>query len=304
MRDFGRIYRDGAFCAALGVCLLKTVEHKGSKSVFGNKEIVYFGYSRDLSGAMNMALDESLLRRADLEDRFFLRFYEVGKPTVILSNSDNYDSAVKSSGLDVEVCRRMTGGRPIYLDSNTLEYSICGPLRKEDSLESAFGTPVKIHKSLGPILADAISEMIGDGNRISFGNTSSIRIANKPIAGHAQMIAPSHSFLYHGVIVIYPWNLKVIDSVLNLPRDDIKEISTLPCIHSLARKEVNTQYKEGLVQNMLGRMAEENLSYASDAEKAAILKDAQELFAAKYGTREWTLKDVPKHGVRFCLLES
>ncbi len=284
--------------------MLKTLNRKESGPVFGTRDVVFFGYTTAFNGAMNMAIDEVLLRRSDSENRFFVRFYDVSKPTVILSNSDDYKSVIKNDD-GIEICRRMTGGRPIYLDKNTIEYSITGPLRKGEALDGVFNLNTKIHKNLGPILADAIRQMIGNGHEISFGNTSSIRIDNKPIAGHAQRISYNKSFLYHGVVVIYPWNLQMIDKVLNIPEDDRKQISTLPNIHDLTKNGgTPRQYKDELMQNLLSILPKENTKEASEKLRSEVLKEAEELYRTKYGTRDWTFKEVGKSVARFCLLES
>jgi lipoate-protein ligase A len=284
--------------------LLKTHDQRKTGTAFGNKEIVFFGYDTAFNGAMNMAIDEVLLKRSDTEDRFFVRFYDVGKPTVILSSSDNYKSVIKTADDGIDVCRRITGGRPIYLDQNTIEYSIAGPLRKDGELNGIFDLHTKIHRSFGPMLAATINDMIGNNQEISFGNTSSIRINNKPIAGHAHMTRPNRSFLYHGVVVIRRWDLKMIDKILRLPDEDLKQIPALPNIHDLAKSGNGRQYKDELIRKFSDSLPRENVKLATGDLRLEILRDADDLYKVKYSADWWTFKDVKASVARFCLLES
>ncbi|MCL4388736.1 hypothetical protein M1408_02835, partial [Candidatus Marsarchaeota archaeon] len=100
---------------------------------------VSFGYSRN-SAAKNMALDEALKELSAKTANTYIRFYDFERDSVILAASDDPGSIRDRSR--VEVTRRETGGKTIYVGENTLAYSISGPLD-----DNAAGTgPEALHR--------------------------------------------------------------------------------------------------------------------------------------------------------------
>ncbi len=271
---------------------------KRKENPFGSSRIVLFGYDT-FSAAQNMAIDEILKERADKEDRFFIRFYDVAKPSVILGSGDHYDVIKSGSADGCDVSRRMTGGRPIYLDRNTLQYSIAGPLHG-----SVDPFPREMHKRFGSILADAIAGLIGGSHEISMPRSSSIRIDGKPIAGHGQSISPNRSFLYHGVVVIRPWDLSMIDALLHVDRKDFTELGTLPNLHDLRGTKRTAVDKEDLISAMMARLPVGQLEVIGTAEREAILESSTLLSAEKYANARWVFRDdiQLRRDTRFCIL--
>jgi|GEM_PF-492141 hypothetical protein len=275
-----------------------------TKSVFGNRDICYFGYDK-LSAGRNMAIDEVLLGRADTEEKFFLRFYDVERPSVILSRNDHY-SVIKEEAEDFDVCRRISGGGPIYLDGNTFQYSITGPLRAGNPLNKNRLWPAEeIHRNLGPMLADAINDIVGGTQEMVLGRTSSVRVWNRPVAAHGHSVRPNHSFLYHGVIVVYPWDVKRIGRLLNMTDADYHEISTLPNIKELAVDgSGQVPYKDLLRSGLLGKFPKEKLCNISQVERDTILNDSELLYQDYCRNKEWIYNEDGKliRNSRFCIL--
>jgi lipoate-protein ligase A len=275
----------------------------GTKSVFGNYDICYFGYDK-MSAGKNMAVDEVLKERADKEEKFFLRFYDVERPSVILSRHDHH-SVIKEGAGDFDFCRRISGGGPIYLDNNTFQYSFTGPLRDGDPVSQDPYALQYIHKGLGSILADVINGVFGEKQDIILGRSSSVRIWNRPIAAHGQSIKPRHSFLYHGVIVVYPWDMEKLGRLLNMTVEDHKEISTLPNIKDIADDGKGRRfYKDELCRSFLKKLPKERLGAISQAEKNIVLNDSELLYEAYYANEEYIYDDNPalSRNSRFCIL--
>lgn len=271
---------------------------KRKDNPFGNSKVVFFGYDT-FDAAKNMAVDELLKEKADKENRFFVRFYNVSRPSIILGSEDHYD-LVKSANLNgCDMSRRITGGRPIYLDENTLQYSIAGPLRG-----GLNGFPREIHKRFGLILAESIEEAIGDGHEISLPRSSSIRIDGKPIAGHGQSISQGHSFLYHGVVVVYPWNLTMINALLHVDSKDFEELRSLPNLKDLGGDGTPEEQKEELVGRMMAKLPPGQLVSVGADEREAIISKAASLSASKYSNPKWVFRDDIKlrRDAKFCIL--
>lgn len=267
------------------------------QTVFGGKEIVYFGYDR-FSAAKNMAIDEALLGLSDQRNRFYIRFYDVDRPAVILSKFD-HPSVIKSrEGIDVS--RRTTGGRPIFIDKNTLQYSITGPLRTEDAFNPL--DTVNMHRCLSVMLIDTINSMIGS-EAAKIGRTSSIRIEGKPMAGHAQDIRPNHSFLYHGVIVVDQWDCQSIKAVLNLDALQLEEIGRLPNLSDLLGGPNGKPNKQRLIEGILSRLPKGNTSQIGEEERASVLEAAYRFYQQRYANDSWVYDSKGAiRDVKFCIL--
>jgi lipoate-protein ligase A len=270
----------------------------GAGTIFGRRRISLFGYDK-LSAGRNMAVDEGLMRLAGKENRFFVRFYDFERPAVILAAYDHPDLVKNGGGNGFDVCRRMTGGRPICMNGNTLGYSITGPAREADV------APQFIHKNLGGLLADTIESMIEPGHEVNLGKTSSVRIDGKPIAGHGQFIDAGRSFLYHGLVVAAPWDAELIGDLIEITPEDRESIGLLPNISDLSAKRMDVEAcKRGIIEGLSARLPKANLDEISAAEKSEAFENAERLCAEKYANSEWTYRrDVLlRRDVRFCIL--
>ncbi len=277
-------------------------------------ELVYLGYGRH-SAALNMAMDEAMMRRAEQERKFFLRLYDFTSPCIILANSDSAKN-IKAMVPGMEFTRRISAGKPIYIDDNVLSYSIAGP--------AGFGfsdNQTSIHNYLGAATAEALEATIGHGHTMVLGQAPAGRIpfsiradGAEPIAGHGQHISSGRSFLYHGVIAVGRWDADAINAAIQLKEDHYERLKTLPCVAGLAGNGFSVQeYKLMLERNMLrafGRRFAAECD-ASAEERSAILSYARSALSSGSGTREhgyasreWLFrKDIAlREDSSFCLL--
>jgi lipoate-protein ligase A len=272
-------------------------------TVFGDYRIGLFGYGV-FSAAKNMAIDETLLNLSSTKKEFFIRFYDVDKPSVILAAYDHPDLARAGAAQNYAVSRRITGGRPIYIDNNTLEYMISGPL---DGSRSEFEAISDIHLKFSRFLKEAIADMVGSEYSISIGKTSSIRINGKPIAGHGIRIE-KHAFLYHGIVVIDKWNLGLIEELMQISDGDRKEIETLPNLADLTELDnkisANAELKKRLIGLIMSKLPKQNLYYMNSYESGQTLESASKLSSEKYENPDWVFRKDPllRRDVKFCIL--
>lgn len=278
-----------------------------------NLNYVYFGYDT-FSAAKNMAIDEILKNRCETSNEIYIRFYDFEKPCVILSYSDSKECLRKEAfdNNEIEISRRQSGGKPIYIDSNILAYSIIGPLNKETK---EFASTTSVHSYFGMCVADAINKIAKiDRQRITLGKVYSIKIDGKPVAGHAQFPTLSHSFFYHGVLAVGRWNALKINNLLNLSEADIEALKASPCINDLLKREDNLnksikdieKTKQALAETILELISGSRYQEINSKEKSIIVSNAESLANNKYFTKEWIENSnngiTLKNDSRFCLL--
>jgi lipoate-protein ligase A len=278
-----------------------------------NLNYVYFGYDK-FSAAKNMAIDEILKNRCEKDNKIYIRFYDFERPCVILSYSDSKECLRKEAfeNKEIEISRRQSGGKPIYIDSNILAYSIIGPLNKETK---EFTSTVSVHNYFGIHIAEAIDKITEIGReRITIGDVYSIKIDGKPVAGHAQFPTLSHSFFYHGVLAVGKWDILKINSLLNLSKVDFEALKVSPCITDLLKREENInkdmnsieKIKQDLAKMILELISGSKYQEINSKEKSIIVSNAESLATNKYSTKEWineSNKGIKlKTDSRFCLL--
>jgi lipoate-protein ligase A len=253
---------------------------------------------------MNMAIDEALFNLAAKEKKFFIRFYDFERSAVVLASSDSAASFIGERNNGMDFTRRISGGKPIYIDNGVFSYCITGP--SETTYKQTLNA-VEIHKYFGAIIIKAIKGMSNNEINIELGKAYSIRVNGEPIAGHGQHIRNNHSFLYHGILAIGPWDVEGIQKSLRLIREDSDKLSHMPSMSSLpGRHNDISTCKKLLMEGILHRMNQsfEKSCEISQKDKELVLRQAETLSKEVYENDSWIYrKDVQlKEGSRFCLL--
>ena len=266
-----------------------------------NSNIIYLGNSKN-NVFENMAIDEALMEIAEKENKFFFRTYDFNKDSIILASSDSPNN-IKVIDKNIEVTRRISGGKPIYIDKNVFSYSFIGPLNKNSELQNGDD----IHKFFGSMILNAIKEISTSENNIELGKAYAIKVNNKPIAGHGQHIGRTHAFLYHGVMAIGPWDADKINRYLKLIRSDYEYLKDLPSINKIAKiqKMDNEYYKNEITRRIVKTLNHhfKSVETISDIDKKnlEILKNIK---VEKYKSESWKNRtDIAlKEDSRFCLV--
>ncbi|MCL4383289.1 hypothetical protein M1278_01480 [Candidatus Marsarchaeota archaeon] len=274
--------------------------------------LVYFGFD-EFNAPKNMAIDEVLKKDAEITGNTYIRFYDFKKPSIILSYSDSRECLRKEAFNEpsIEITRRSSGGKPIYIDNNILAYSIIGSLNKSNK---EFESTAKVHKFFGSHIINAINNITKfDIKRINLGDVYSIRIDGKPIAGHAQFPTLSRSFFYHGVLAIGKWDAENINKFLNITKQDYENLKLAPCIKDLFKDNANkinineiSAIKIKLADLILKFISNNNYKNIEKNKKASIIKEAELLVKIKYSKPTWLENSSSgiklKNDSRFCLL--
>ncbi|ASI13549.1 lipoate-protein ligase A [Candidatus Mancarchaeum acidiphilum] len=266
-------------------------------------DIYYLGYQKN-SIFDNMAIDEVLMELADKENKFFFRLYDFNKDSIILAFSDSMEN-VKAVDGNVELTRRLSAGKPIYIDDNVLSYSFIGPMKDNGTLKNG----ESIHDFFGTIIMDSIKSISNDPERpnIKLGKAYSIKVGEKPIVGNGQHISLSHSFMYHGIIAVGKWNAEKVNAYLNLVRKDYEALKDLPSIESINRVKGQSieYYKSELIKQII-----KNINNRFNSVKEISKEESNEINkmklekVPKYKDIGWIdRKDILlKKDSRFCLL--
>ncbi|MGC8687431.1 MAG: lipoate--protein ligase family protein [Candidatus Micrarchaeia archaeon] len=268
----------------------------------GNLEALYFGYDTE-EAATNMAVDEVLEGIAAATGHTFLRFYDTPRNAIVLSISD-HPSVIKGSDEKIEISRRITGGKPIFLGSNTLSYSIEGSidLIAGESKGSMLSNPNILHNVLGTHILEALKKVTGLGSdRMALGDVYSVTVDGKPIVGHAQHLS-AKSFIYHGVIAIDKWDAEFIKQRLVLREGDFERISSLPYVKEFSSLDTQT-LKRMIIEEMIKTF---DLKSINAKEKNVVMERAKELRANVYANSKWVLRSDEglKKNATFCFLYS
>ena len=270
----------------------------------------YFGYDK-FSAAKNMAIDEILKKNCEHNNIVYIRFYDFEKPAIILSYLDSKDCLRQEAFADpkVEISRRKSGGKPIYIDDNIFAYSIIGSINK---VNAEFTSMAFVHKYFGSHIVNAINKIIEiNKERISLGDIYSIKIDGKPIAGHAQFPTINHSFFYHGILAIGKWDAERINKLLNLNKTDYETLKSSPCVKDFLKGHDNSSNSLKKIKQQLANAILESISYnkykkIDNREKSEILSNAETLVHKQYSTKDWienSSKNLRlKTDSKFCLL--
>ena len=283
-------------------------------------EIENFGYDK-LHAYYNMAIDEWLFNyiiEKNITNKLFVRTYDFLRSAVILGRNDDISNIKRSDNYEknYDLTRRETGGMPIYVGDETFSYSIIGNL---SFLKNNIIT-VEIHKLLGPVIVNALEELIPQNKEkgnFEVGNKYSVKFKNKPIAGNSSNIS-NKTFLYHGVITVSKLDADKISTLINLNKEDYESIKQLPYLSEedlaapLDAIAIKEKLKKSIPSNICNLQKSSNNTEGKEVQlheidnnfKNLILKNANVIADNKYNNKEWINKDKEnlKSGRGYCLL--
>jgi lipoyl(octanoyl) transferase len=163
------------------------------------------------SGAVNMAIDVSLLAEAARTERAFLRLYRFDPPCLSLGRNEptaHCDrAAIARRGLDV--VRRPTGGRAVWHE-HEVTYAVAAPIATFGGLREAYRT---IHTRLAAALhrlgadaalaPDRLTARPPDRPSSCFAAPvgGEVLVEGRKVIGSAQ-VREGHTFLQHGSILL------------------------------------------------------------------------------------------------------
>jgi len=223
------------------------------------------------SAAMNMAIDEALCESVAKEKSLpAIRFYKWKNNSVSIGSNQNQrevniDLCKKNN---VEVVRRITGGRAVYHDKRDFTYSVIAPIKIFDG---------DINNAYSEICSWIINSLNEIGIKSELKNKNDIMVKNKKISGNAAKLFDNGIYLQHGTLV-YDVDFSLMPRILGISektaRDKIASV--------LQHKQINQAKAYGILKNGFIENKEIKIEKLSKEE----LKRAEELSRTDYSSIE------------------
>lgn len=260
-------------------------------------------HSGSLPGAMNMALDEALLRAvANGTSRPVLRFYRWQPATVTLGYAQSVDADIdqevcRRAGLDI--VRRSTGGRAVLHDQE-VTYAVIAP-----TLPGFFGgSLLDSYRVISEILQRAL-QALGlpaalvpgkprSGQRpltrsVCFSTPAQyeLLIDGRKVAGSAQK-RHGQAFLQHGSIPL-EMDLALLGRVLKADRnpETAGSLEKVGWLNAWAESPLTIADVEASIITAFA--AALPLAWQDSAPTAVELREANRLYHEKYGNPAWNM---------------
>ncbi len=196
-------------------------------------------YNADMNMAVDHAIYESVANERELPT---IRFYKWFNSSVSIGAYQNH----KEINLDackkynVEVVRRMTGGRAVFHDKVDFTYSVIAPIR-------IFG--YSIENAYKQICSWLINALIDLGITPALENKNDIVVNDKKISGNAAKAMDKGVYLQHGTLV-YDIDFEMMPKVLNIPQYLANEKVTSILQHKrISQQKVYETLKNNFIRN-------------------------------------------------------
>ena len=198
---------------------------------------------QEYSAAMNMAIDHAIYESVANERELpTIRFYKWANGSISLGayqnpNEINLDLCKDNN---IDVVRRMTGGRAVLHDKVDFTYSVIAPIR-------VFGYSIEnAYKEICSCIINALRDM---GINAALENKNDIMVEGKKISGNASKAMDKGIYLQHGTLVYYI-DADVMPKVLNIDLQEVKEKVTSVLQHKkLSQKQVYKALRNNFIKN-------------------------------------------------------
>ncbi|HLC61432.1 MAG TPA: biotin/lipoate A/B protein ligase family protein [Candidatus Nanoarchaeia archaeon] len=223
------------------------------------------------NAAMNMAIDEDVYESvASGKQLPTIRFYKWKNNSVSLGTFQNQSeiNLEKCKKNNVDVVRRITGGRAVYHDKMDFTYSVVAPIKIFDSSIS------NAYKEICSWIIGSLNDL---GIKSKLENKNDIMVNNKKISGNAAKLMEKGIYLQHGTLV-YDIDFELMPKVLNITKELAKEKIT--SVSEFKKIDNNKVYET--LKNNFSKNKEIKIETLSKEE----LKRAKELATTKYNSTE------------------
>ena len=223
------------------------------------------------NAAMNMAIDEAVYESvASNKQPPTIRFYKWKNNSVSLGafqnqNEINLEECKKNN---VDVVRRITGGRAVFHDKADFTYGVVAPINIFDSSIS------NAYKEICSWIIDSLKDL---GIKSKLENKNDVMAGGRKISGNAAKLMEKGIYLQHGTLV-YDIDFELMPKVLNITKELAKEKIT--SVSEFKKIDNNKVYET--LKNNFSKNKEIKIETLSKEE----LKRAKELATTKYNSTE------------------
>ncbi|MBS3054264.1 MAG: lipoate--protein ligase family protein [Candidatus Aenigmarchaeota archaeon] len=252
----------------------------------------YWG-NRPFSGAVNMALEEFMLKRAAETGKAMARFYSFPQDTVVLGYAQATD-ALKTKRINV--VRRATGGSHVQTGPNILAYSFAAPRHGFSGIED-------LRRHYAGCIEKAFADL-GIENAEADNKASCINVNGKLAAAHATIWGVG-SGLIHGLLAIDPYDMeklaqritlgtRVINGKVYSEYDAIRNMPTIASLLPELAKAApqRTEALKAIIGNAILKEVAEG-KHENKSVDESIIAAAYPLLEKRYGAQPWTNERTP-----------
>ena len=194
------------------------------------------------SATMNMAIDESILESISKNKSLpTIRFYKWKNNSVSVAANQNEDEI--DLGLcrknNIDVVRRITGGRAVFHDKADFTYSVIAPIKFFDN---------SINNAYSEICFWIMNALHDLGIKSKLENRNDIMVGGKKISGNAAKLI-GKIYLQHGTL-IYDINFKLMPKVLNISKELAKKkIASISQFKKISQEKVYQALRKNFIRN-------------------------------------------------------
>ncbi|MBI1936080.1 lipoate--protein ligase family protein [Candidatus Woesearchaeota archaeon] len=221
------------------------------------------------SAAMNMAIDEAICENAAENDSLpTIRFYKWKNNSVSIGSNQNQNeiNLNECKKNNIEVVRRITGGRAVFHDKRDFTYSVIAPIKIFNK---------DINRAYSEICFWIINALDEIGIKSSLKNKNDIMADGKKISGNAAKLFDNGIYLQHGTLV-YDVDFEIMPKILNISKFLAKEkIASILKHKKISKSRVYEILKNNFIKD-------KNIEIKGLSEKE--LKVAKELAKARYSS--------------------
>ena len=216
---------------------------------------------QNCNAAMNMAIDHSIYESVSMgKENPTIRFYKWKDNAVSLGafqNPSNIDLDVCKKN-NVEVVRRMTGGRAVFHDKADFTYSIISHIRNyKYQIDFAY-------KEICDSLINTLKEL---GIKAKLENKNDIIVNGKKISGNAAKAMHDGVYLQHGTL-IYDIDFDLMPKVMKVDKDIVKmKVTSISKLKKVSQEKVYEALKTNFLFGKQFRINELSISEMERAEE-------------------------------------
>ena len=192
--------------------------------------------------AMNMAIDEAIVQRVSNGKSLpTIRFYKWKNSSISIGSNQNQDeinlAVCKKNNIDV--VRRITGGRAVYHDKKDFTYSVIAPINTFDN---------SIKNAYAEICSWIINALKDIGIKSRLENTNDIMVKGKKISGNAAKSFDNKIYLQHGTLV-YDIDFNLMPKSLNIAEKTAREkIASILEFKNISQDKVYQTLKNNFIK--------------------------------------------------------
>ncbi len=238
---------------------------------------------------INLAIEEYVLRKMDIEKDSFLLFY-INEPSIIIGKNQNTIEEIDTDFVEsngIRVVRRLSGGGAVYHDLGNLNYSF---ITKDD------GESFRNFKKFTEPVVDALAKM---GVKAELIGRNDLLVEGRKVSGNAQFATQGRMFS-HGTLM-FDTEIDTVVSALKVRKDKI-ESKGIKSIRSrvanisefLAEPMSIEQFRLEILKSIFG--GEEKIKYYELTDED--WDNIHELSKQRYANWEWNYGKSPKFNMQ------